>query len=1249
MNRIYKLKFDKRRNELVIVSEITAGAGKEKSTGHIADLSALSPFRKLPGTLTPVALLTGLIAGLLPAMVLAADLPAGGQIVGGQGSISTSGNQMTIHQQTQNMATNWHSFDIGKNNTVQFVQPDSSSVALNRVTGASGSQIMGTLKANGQVFILNPNGVLFGKGARVNVGGLVASTKNISTADFMKGQYTLSGSGNPGAQVVNQGSLTTAKGGYIVLAGERVSNSGTVTTPSGKTVLAAGKTVTLQLDNGGLTSVSVNGSVVNALVENRGLISATNGQVYLTAKGQDMLLKTVVNNSGTVEAKGLASRGGEIVLNGGDSGVVSQSGQLLADSQTGQGGKITLEGQNIHLTGGSLTSATGKTGGGEVYVGGGWQGQDSHIKNASKVVMDKAATVDVSATDTGNGGTAVLWSDDYTNFRGRVLAKGGAQSGNGGRVETSSHQNLQASGEVDASARAGHGGEWLLDPTDVTIVGTGADSNIDSTTSAGIFTPTASGAKILNTSIQNQLNAGTNVTVKTSGTDTAGQSGNITLNANITKTAGGDVALTLAADGNITLSGKNITSANGKLDITLLGAGSNTGMVKVENSALNSNGGNITVDQLNHTSAGTDGSTVTNPNAMTIKVSGSTLNATSSDSVVTSGDVVLRSYNPDVNLSQAVYTTTVRNAGAILQIGDTSHLSGRDIIAEGTQDGNNAKSLPVFINGATLTAERDITLRGVASDGATPAQLELRGAGNTLTATQGNITMDNAAGSVIISGTSDSERANITSSAGDIKITGNGGRNVGVAFSYANMSSVNMNITGRTSSGSGSANSPFGGVFFSENVNLHLIGGEGNISAYAYLKEDNVYPAALVFGKYWGRSAINFDGKFHIKGEGGVDKEAKNKISFRDSAVGVWFGGYNTLSFSRDSDLTGSGGSGLSGVFPSGKVMQNINLTSGATLIMQINDGMNFINGDANNGSVGFSFSGDGNVAFNVSEHASFSAFNLNYLDNANLTGSFSVAVDNSGGDAIVIPGYAMVTLKNANITGISRGGGTGVIIQPGAKGNAKNSVVNLNNNIINGTSSTGHGVSVAGNNITLVNGEIKGTVTSGGKGAAVSLTGDNGYTLDRVLVTGTSVDGPGVYVSGKLAVDNGTQVVGEARGKGNGITVSGSLTTNTKGGVALCGTALSGDGIAVAGDTTLTGAVLKGRAVSGNGVNIAGNLTADNTTQIQGHASGLGAGVTLGASLTGGRVSGLSEDGTGLQLVDNAVVTNASLNGSST
>ncbi|EHM0783570.1 filamentous hemagglutinin N-terminal domain-containing protein [Salmonella enterica] len=817
MNKIYKLKFDKRRNELVIVSEITAGAGKERSTGHIADLTALSPFRKLLGTLTPVALLTGLIAGLLPAMALAADLPTGGQIVGGQGSISTSGNQMTIHQQTQNMATNWHSFDIGKNNTVQFVQPNSSSVALNRVTGASGSQIMGTLKANGQVFILNPNGVLFGKNARVDVGGLVAATKNISTTDFMKGQYTLSGSGNPGAQVVNQGSLTTSKGGYIVLAGELVSNSGTVTTPSGKTILAAGKTVTLQLDNGGLTSVSVNGSVVNALVENQGLISATNGQVYLTAKGQDMLLNTVVNNSGTVEAKGLANRGGEIVLNGGDSGVVSQSGHLLADSQTGQGGKITLEGQNIHLAGGSLTTATGKTGGGEVYVGGGWQGQDSHIKNASKVVMDKAATVDVSATENGNGGTAVLWSDDYTNFRGTVLAKGGAKSGDGGRVETSSHRNLQASGAVDASARAGHGGEWLLDPTDVTIVGAGADTGIDSATADGtdIFTPTASGGQILNSSIVNQLNAGTSVTVKTSGTDTDGETGNITVNANIIKTAGTDAKLTLLADNNIS-TGDNVSigATTGKLNLDLL-AGNTTNNASISLGKfinISLNGGDLLADAGNSAS----GVSLTFMNNGKIKGGNVTLNLSrglggyaynvNADNDLTINGSVTGSTGWGAVLGFTAGGKLAMNSpGSIsLQANDPGNGGGRVLIS-----GDKGVTLNAAAGTVTLNAAKAAT-NGVnitSGNGAVSITNMVQDGSNGMTLTNANISSKDG---IVLNGTTFWGQAVVMSgvnltTGGDVDITGlaknlttgvlGAASSSGVQLSGSNISSTGGNIT----------------------------------------------------------------------------------------------------------------------------------------------------------------------------------------------------------------------------------------------------------------------------------------------------------------------------------------------------------------------------------------------------------------------------------------------------------------------
>ncbi|HGJ5396416.1 TPA: filamentous hemagglutinin N-terminal domain-containing protein, partial [Salmonella enterica subsp. enterica serovar Newport] len=995
MNKIYKLKFDKRRNELVVVSEITAGLGKTESTGHIAGLLAL-PFRKLLGTLSPLSLMTGLAMGILPMMVLAApDLPAGGQIVGGQGSISVNGHQMTVHQNSQSMAASWSSFDIGKNNSVRFVQPDSSAVALNRVTGGHESRIMGSLSANGKVFLINPNGVLFGKGARVNTAGLVASTKNISTADFMKGKYTFSGGSGAGAEIINQGTLTTTAGGFIVLAADRVKNEGHIVTPSGNTVLAAADTVALQLDRNGLTSVTVNGSIVNALADNHGLISATDGQVYLTARGREMLLNTVVNNSGTVEAEGLTARGGIIRLDGGNTGVVRQSGQLLADSETGRGGRVTLEGQNIYLAGDSLTSATGKRGGGEVLVGGGWQGKDRQIKNASNVVMDRSATIDVSASGHGDGGQAVLWSEDYTNFRGTILAKGGRASGNGGQVETSSHNNLQAFGHVDASSPRGHGGNWLLDPTDVTIVGTGSESGISSSAagSDAVFSPTASGAQILNTSIVNQLNAGTNVTVQTSGSDTDGQSGNITVNADIIKTAGADATLTLKADNNIrtrdTTSGQtgalNIGSSSGKLNLNLLAgnttdqasvtlgaytnislnggdfyagaassknnislvfsnnggitagnltmdvagglsgyafslssgnnltingpvttntgwgvttnfsaenllvinagkgnlsfnatdtsrggsrvvlsgkkgvdiqtaegaisvqssggastsaqiisdtgnvsigagggltltntnvssgagislqaAGATTGMLKIQSSSLSTTGGgNITLDQKNHQLSAPDGSTTMNTNAMTVDILNSTLNAGD-------GDIRVEGYNPNVCLSAAAYTSTVRNGGIMVGVRNGSTLTGNNVSLNMELSGANASYLPVFINGATITAKNDINIGSSVNDGARPVQIEIRGSGNSLTAQAGNITLTNnmngSSAAILLNGSG--SRSDITLSAlnGSLSLNGSSATGTGVSITSATLSAQRADIHGQSTDNNSTAN-----------------------------------------------------------------------------------------------------------------------------------------------------------------------------------------------------------------------------------------------------------------------------------------------------------------------------------------------------------------------------------------------------------------------------------------------------------
>jgi len=214
-------------------------------------------------------------------------LPFGGVVTAGGASISSGAASTTITQSTQNAAINWQSFNIGQREAVRFMQPNSNSVALNRVLGSNPSSILGSLSANGKVFLLNPNGVLFGKGAQVNVGGLVASTLNITDGDFMAGRYQFAGAGN--GTILNQGSIT-ADGGYVALLGANVSNEGVIAAKLGTVALAAGNAVTLDVAGDGLLNVTVNQGIVNALVQNGGMIQADGGQVLMTTQAAGTLL-----------------------------------------------------------------------------------------------------------------------------------------------------------------------------------------------------------------------------------------------------------------------------------------------------------------------------------------------------------------------------------------------------------------------------------------------------------------------------------------------------------------------------------------------------------------------------------------------------------------------------------------------------------------------------------------------------------------------------------------------------------------------------------------------------------------------------------------------------------------------------------------------------------------------------------------------------------------------------------------------
>ncbi|ECD5489177.1 filamentous hemagglutinin N-terminal domain-containing protein, partial [Salmonella enterica subsp. enterica serovar Brijbhumi] len=510
MNKIYKLIFDKRRGELVVVSEITAGLGKSGTTGQVVAPSSGSVRL---GKLRPVTILIGSLLGMLPAHHVVARaatlLPTGGQIVVGQGNISSSGSTMTITQDSQKLGTNWNTFDIGQGNSVVFVQPGSSAVALNRVTGRGGaSQIMGTLTANGQVFLLNPNGVLVGKTGQVNTAGFVASTQSISDSDFTGGNITLRSVGN--GSIINQGNLTSTAGGYVVLSGGQVTNQGTITTPGGRTVMASADQVTLSLDGAGLTGVSVNGAVVNALVKNQGLIVADNGQVQLTARGQDMLLSEAVNNSGIIRAQGLSQQGGSIVLDGGNGGVVTQAGTLDVSSATVRGGKVVLEGQNIHLTGGSLINATGQTGGGAVNV-------------------DAAGRIEVTSTSINASGINLISNSSVGN--GISILSSNLTVANGLNFTASNsaisinNSNINSSGESVLFGRAVTNSDWggvTFRKTNV-IVNSGnftVDGILSCSTSyAGVYLASANlivnnGAKVVLNGTQSVVGPGDSAGVK---------------------------------------------------------------------------------------------------------------------------------------------------------------------------------------------------------------------------------------------------------------------------------------------------------------------------------------------------------------------------------------------------------------------------------------------------------------------------------------------------------------------------------------------------------------------------------------------------------------------------------------------------------------------------------------------------------------------------------------------------------------
>ena len=300
-------------------------------------------------------------AGLASLPQLSQANPEGGQVVAGSATIrQETPNKVAVSQTTAKAIVDWRSFSVGANEQIQFYQPSASSVTLNRVVGEDPSKILGRLTANGQVFLVNPNGIYFGKGSQIDVAGLVASTHNIRNEDFLAGKYLFNIQGKPDAAVINEGTIRVADTGIAAFVAPSVANRGLIVAKLGKIALAAANGFTLDFTGDELltflvsdeiakTAFDIEGKQLTSFVENSGRIEAQGGHVLLTAKAAENAIHGVINQTGVIEATTVGTQNGEIILNAGK-GSLNVSGTLDASAPNGgNGGFVETSGSHVTI------------------------------------------------------------------------------------------------------------------------------------------------------------------------------------------------------------------------------------------------------------------------------------------------------------------------------------------------------------------------------------------------------------------------------------------------------------------------------------------------------------------------------------------------------------------------------------------------------------------------------------------------------------------------------------------------------------------------------------------------------------------------------------------------------------------------------------------------------------------------------------------------------------------------------------
>lgn len=495
-----------------------------------------------------------IVVAALPSLAHAG--PEGGVVVGGTAQITQSGATTTINQSSDRALIRWDSFDVGATEHVRFNQPSAGSITVNRITDSKASRIDGRLSANGNVVLINPNGMVFGASAVVDVGGLVATSSDLEddNAFLSGGAVKFTRPGQHDAQILNHGSMTVREAGLAGLVAPHVENNGVIQAHMGRVHLASGDIHTVDFAGDGLIRLEVSDAVLAQSVHNSGTIIADGGQVFMGAAAARAIVDSLIDNSGTVRAMTVASHKGTIKLTTRgladtpekSGGRVVNTGRILAEgvADDTDGGVVTILADAIAMTGEAVVSVAAARDAGDMRIGGDYQGAGG-LPNSDDIFIDRHVVLNAGSRRNGRGGRIIVWSDENTRFLGHADVAGMT----GGFVEVSGKEWLDFGGTVNLAGTSGADGTLLLDPTNITISGA-ADQNVSGSSP---YAPTADGVtSVLNANTLMAALASGNVIVQTRAT--GAQAGIITVDSALTWASG--KTLTLDAHAGITVNQK---------------------------------------------------------------------------------------------------------------------------------------------------------------------------------------------------------------------------------------------------------------------------------------------------------------------------------------------------------------------------------------------------------------------------------------------------------------------------------------------------------------------------------------------------------------------------------------------------------------------------------------------------------------------------------------------------------------------